>query len=123
MSSRMLEGTSDRQSSLAPGRAARKWMSVTSSGRRADAEQIAARLRINPEFAGQGLRHARAGHDRHHHRPTGRAGAPQCTDPRELNFAIASCDPGRTATFLLARARFRLLTDGRRSIAATQSRQ
>ena len=29
----LLEGTTDRQSSLAPGRAARKWMTVTSSGR------------------------------------------------------------------------------------------
>ena len=47
----LLEGTTDRQSSLAPGRAARKWMTVTSSGRRADADKIASRLRINPEFA------------------------------------------------------------------------
>jgi hypothetical protein len=47
----LLEGTTDRQSSLAPGRAARKWMSVTSSGRRVPAEKIASRLRINPEFA------------------------------------------------------------------------
>jgi L,D-transpeptidase catalytic domain len=49
----MLEGTSGRLSSLVPGRAARKWMSVTSSGRRADAEEIASRLRMNPEFAGK----------------------------------------------------------------------
>src|SRR5882762_9356563 len=47
----LLEGTTDRQSSLAPGRAARRWMSVTSSGRSVPAEKIAARLRINPEFA------------------------------------------------------------------------
>src|SRR5436190_8803148 len=47
----MLEGTTDRQSSLAPDRAARKWMTVTSSGRRVEADKIAARLRINPEFA------------------------------------------------------------------------
>jgi L,D-transpeptidase catalytic domain len=47
----LLEGTTDRQSSLAPGRAARKWMTVTSSGRRTDADKIASRLRINPEFA------------------------------------------------------------------------
>jgi L,D-transpeptidase catalytic domain len=47
----LLEGTTDRQSSLAPGRAARKWMSVTSSGRSVPAEKIASRLRINPEFA------------------------------------------------------------------------
>ena len=47
----LLEGTTDRQSSLAPGRAARKWMTVTSVGRRTDADKIASRLRINPEFA------------------------------------------------------------------------
>src|SRR5881398_3843163 len=47
----LLEGTTDRQSSLAPGRAARRWMTVTSSGRSVPAEKIAARLRINPEFA------------------------------------------------------------------------
>ena len=32
---------------------ARRWMSVTSSGRSVDAEKIASRLRINPEFAGK----------------------------------------------------------------------
>ncbi len=47
----MLEGTTGRQSFLAPGRAARRWMSVTSSGRSVPAEQIASRLRMNPEFA------------------------------------------------------------------------
>jgi hypothetical protein len=47
----LLEGTTDRQSSLAPGRAARRWMSVTSRGRSVPAEKIAERLRINPEFA------------------------------------------------------------------------
>ena len=46
----LLEGTTDRQSSLAPGRAARKWMTVTSGGRRTDADKIASRLRVNPEF-------------------------------------------------------------------------
>jgi hypothetical protein len=46
----LLEGTTDRQSSLAPGRAARRWMSVTSKGRSVPAEKIAARLRVNPEF-------------------------------------------------------------------------
>jgi len=40
-----------RESSLAPGRAARRWMSVTSRGRSVPAEKIAERLRINPEFA------------------------------------------------------------------------
>src|SRR5436189_479959 len=47
----LLEGTTDRESSLAPGRAARRWMTVTSSGRSVPAEKIAARLRINPEIA------------------------------------------------------------------------
>src|SRR6478735_3529637 len=47
----LLEGTTDRQSSLAPGRAARKWMTVTSSGRSVPADKIAERLRVNPEFA------------------------------------------------------------------------
>jgi len=47
----LLEGTTDRQSSLAPGRAARRWMTVTSRGRSIPAEKIAARLRMNPEFA------------------------------------------------------------------------
>lgn len=46
----LLEGTTDRQSSLAPGRAARRWMSVTNRGRSVPAEKIAARLRVNPEF-------------------------------------------------------------------------
>jgi hypothetical protein len=47
----LLEGTTGRQSSLAPGRQARRWLSVTSSGRSVDAEKIASRLRVNPEFA------------------------------------------------------------------------
>ena len=47
----LLEGTTGRQSSLAPGREARRWMSVTSAGRPVDAEKIASRLRMNPEFA------------------------------------------------------------------------
>ena len=47
----LLEGTTDRQSSLAPGRAARRWMTVTSRGRSVPAEKIATRLRVNPEFA------------------------------------------------------------------------
>src|SRR4051794_2739805 len=41
----LLEGTTERQSSLAPGRAARQWMTVTSTGRSVPAEKIAARLR------------------------------------------------------------------------------
>ena len=47
----LLEGTTGQQSSLAPGRAARKWMTVTSSGRSVPADKIAERLRVNPEFA------------------------------------------------------------------------
>jgi hypothetical protein len=48
----LLEGTTGRESSLAPGRAALRWMSVTSSsGRNVEAERIASRLRFNPEFA------------------------------------------------------------------------
>lgn len=47
----LLEGATDGESSLAPDRAARRWMSVTSGGLGVPAEKIAARLRINPEFA------------------------------------------------------------------------
>jgi len=47
----LLEGTTDRESSLAPGRAARRWMTVTSKGPSVPAEKISERLRINPEFA------------------------------------------------------------------------
>src|SRR6186997_52454 len=39
----LLEGTTDRQSSLAPGRAARKWMTVTSIGRSVPADKLAER--------------------------------------------------------------------------------
>jgi hypothetical protein len=48
----LLEGTTGKESSLAPGRAARRWMNVTTtSGRAVDADKIAARLRFNPDFA------------------------------------------------------------------------
>jgi L,D-transpeptidase catalytic domain len=47
----LLEGTTGRMSFLVPGRQARRWMCVTGSGRRVDAEKIASRLRMNPEFA------------------------------------------------------------------------
>ena len=47
----LLAGGTGRQSSLAPGREARQWMAVTSSGRSVDADKIASRLRVNPEFA------------------------------------------------------------------------
>jgi len=47
---RALEGTTGKLSSLVPGRQGRRWMSVSNSG---DAEKIASRLRVNPEFAGK----------------------------------------------------------------------
>jgi hypothetical protein len=48
----LLEGSTGRESSLVPGREARRWMSVTTdSGRNVPAEKMAARLRLNPEFA------------------------------------------------------------------------
>jgi hypothetical protein len=48
----LLEGTTGKESSLVPGRAARRWMSVTTdSGRNIDADKIAARLRFNQDFA------------------------------------------------------------------------
>ncbi|MEI6655698.1 MAG: L,D-transpeptidase, partial [Verrucomicrobiota bacterium] len=49
----LLDGTTGQQSILAPGRAARRWMSVTSSGGSVSSEKIASRLRINPEFTGK----------------------------------------------------------------------
>ena len=45
----LLESTTDRESSLAPGRAARRWMSVTSRGRSVPAEKLAERFRIRKE--------------------------------------------------------------------------
>jgi len=47
----LLEGTTGRASTLAPGREGRRWMSVSSSGRGADAEKVASRVHLNPEFA------------------------------------------------------------------------
>jgi L,D-transpeptidase catalytic domain len=48
----LLEGTTGKESSLAPGRAARRWMNVTTdSGRDVDADKIATRLRFSPDFA------------------------------------------------------------------------
>ena len=47
----LLEGGTGKASTLAPGRVAQRWMSVTSSGRSVDAEKITSRLRMNPEFA------------------------------------------------------------------------
>jgi hypothetical protein len=47
----LLEGTTGKASRLAPGREARRWMRVTSQGRAADADDLAARMRFNPELA------------------------------------------------------------------------
>ncbi|MES2470230.1 MAG: L,D-transpeptidase [Verrucomicrobiota bacterium] len=49
----LLEGQTNRLSWLVPGRPARRWMGVSGSGRSADADQIASRLRLNQEFAGK----------------------------------------------------------------------
>lgn len=49
----LLEGSSGRLSTLAPGRAGLRWMSVASSGRGVEAEKISSRLRMNSEFAGK----------------------------------------------------------------------
>src|SRR6476469_3045210 len=47
----LLEGSSGKMSRLAPGREAGRWMRVTSSGRGMEADDIASRLRLSPEFA------------------------------------------------------------------------
>jgi len=47
----LLEGSTGRPSQLAPGREAGRWMRVDSESRPIDAEQLASRLRFNPEFA------------------------------------------------------------------------
>jgi hypothetical protein len=47
----MLEGGSGKMSRLAPGREGARWMRVSSKGRALEADDIASRLRLNPEFA------------------------------------------------------------------------
>jgi len=47
----LLEGSSGKMSRLAPGREAGRWMRVTNSGRAMEADDIASRLRLSPEFA------------------------------------------------------------------------
>ena len=51
----LLEGVSSEASPLAPGRPARKWMSVQSDAatRTAEVGVLAKRVRISPEFAGK----------------------------------------------------------------------
>jgi hypothetical protein len=57
----LLEGTTGRQSRLAPGRAAGRWMRVTNQGRAVDPEQLASRLHFNTEFATKLYEAARPG--------------------------------------------------------------
>jgi hypothetical protein len=47
----LLEGTTDKPSFWAPGRTARPWMRVTSSGPKMDVDDLGKRLTVNPEFA------------------------------------------------------------------------
>jgi lipoprotein-anchoring transpeptidase ErfK/SrfK len=47
----LLEGTTGKTSRLAPNRQAGRWMRVTSEGRPMDADEVADRIRFNPEFA------------------------------------------------------------------------
>jgi hypothetical protein len=47
----LLEGSTGKQSQLAPGREARRWMRVSGEGRGVDADKLASRLRFSPEFA------------------------------------------------------------------------
>jgi len=47
----LLEGSSGKPSQLAPGHEAGKWMRVTSEGRPVEADEIASKIRFNPEFA------------------------------------------------------------------------
>jgi lipoprotein-anchoring transpeptidase ErfK/SrfK len=49
----LLEGSTGKPSQLAPGREARKWMRVTSDDNspQVDADDLASRLRFNPDFA------------------------------------------------------------------------
>jgi hypothetical protein len=46
----MLEGGTGKQSQLAPGREARRWMRVTGAGRAVDPDKLKSRLRFSPEF-------------------------------------------------------------------------
>jgi hypothetical protein len=49
----LLDGVSEKPSWWVPGRPGRKWMRVTSdeAGRKTDPDDLAPRLRFNPEFA------------------------------------------------------------------------
>ena len=84
----LLEGTTGQQSSLAPGRAARKWMTVTSSGRSVPRRQDRVAPARQPRLCGQGLRHAHTGDDNHHYRSTGRAEPRQSRGSRGLRACV-----------------------------------
>jgi hypothetical protein len=47
----LLEGSSGKPSQLAPGREAGRWMHVSGEGRAVEAEDLAARIRFNTDFA------------------------------------------------------------------------
>jgi lipoprotein-anchoring transpeptidase ErfK/SrfK len=47
----MLEGSTGKASRFVPGREGRRWMCVTSQGRKADADEIADRISFHPDFA------------------------------------------------------------------------
>jgi hypothetical protein len=47
----LLEGSTGKPSQLAPGREAGRWMRVSSEGRAVEAEDLASRIRFNPDFA------------------------------------------------------------------------
>ena len=47
----MLDGVSGKASRFAPGREGRRWMCVTSQGRKADVDDIADRISFHPDFA------------------------------------------------------------------------
>src|SRR5437762_6486328 len=79
----LLEGTTDRESSLAPGRVARRWMSDEQWPQRSCREDRGAPP-DQPGVCEQGLRHHRTGHDCHHYRSTGRAEPRQCRDSRRI---------------------------------------
>jgi lipoprotein-anchoring transpeptidase ErfK/SrfK len=49
----LLDGTTGRSSKLVAGREGRRWMNVASQGRRSNPDELAERIRFNPELAGK----------------------------------------------------------------------
>ena len=86
----MLEGNTGRLSLLAPGRAARRWMRVTSAGRRSRGRGDF--LAASPEsgVCGKGLRHSRAREHRHHHGSTDHPQPPRRRDLRGSGSVASS---------------------------------